>query len=78
MKLYHPKKIPYPKDILPPGPFQNYLTETGARELAARLQLYWHDLGYPLAKFWVEGIGYISYAVKCNLTNGVPPIGDYT
>jgi hypothetical protein len=49
--------------------------------LAKRLEKYWHDLGFPAARFWtepveerVEKIGsYEIYRVKSNLVNGMPP-----
>jgi hypothetical protein len=49
--------------------------------LAKRLQKYWHDQGYPAARFWAEPIGerfakvgtYEIYRVVCNLVDGLPP-----
>jgi hypothetical protein len=53
----------------------------GAMALAKRLQQYWHDQGYPAARFWTEPLDerfekigtYEIYQVKCNLVNGLPP-----
>jgi hypothetical protein len=49
--------------------------------LAMRLQRYWHEQGYPAARFWAEPIAerfskvgtYEVYRVVCNLVNGLPP-----
>jgi len=49
--------------------------------LAKRLERYWHDRGYPAARFWAEPIderfdkvgSYEIYRVVCNLVNGLPP-----
>jgi hypothetical protein len=50
-------------------------------ELARRLQQYWHDRGFPAARFWAEPIGerfekvgsYELYRVVCNFVDGLPP-----
>src|SRR5882724_660155 len=57
------------------------LNQFGAMRLAKRLEKYWHDLGYPAARFWAEPIEerfakvgtYEIYRVACNLVNGLPP-----
>jgi hypothetical protein len=57
------------------------LNRDGAIALAKRLQQYWHDQGYPAARFWTEPLAerfdkigtYEVYQVKCNLVNGLPP-----
>jgi hypothetical protein len=57
------------------------LSQQGALALARRLEQYWHEQGYPAARFWTEPIGerfpkvgtYELYRVACNLTNGMPP-----
>jgi hypothetical protein len=57
------------------------LSQRGAMDLARRLEKYWHDRGYPAARFWAElmderfaKIGtYEIYRVVCNLVNGLPP-----
>jgi hypothetical protein len=49
--------------------------------LAQRLERYWHDRGYPAARFWAEPIKerfakvgtYEIYRLVCNLVNGLPP-----
>ena len=49
--------------------------------LARMLEGYWHQLGYPAARFWAEPINerfakvgtYELYRVVCNLVNGLPP-----
>ena len=33
------------------------LSQRGAMTLAKRLQRFWHDQGYPAARFWAEPIG---------------------
>jgi hypothetical protein len=45
--------------------------------LAKRLQKYWHDQGYPFARFWTEPLERFTkigihevYRVKCNLLTG--------
>jgi len=57
------------------------LNKAGAMRLAKRLQKFWHDQGYPAARFWAEPIEerfakvgtYEIYRVACNLVNGLPP-----
>jgi hypothetical protein len=49
--------------------------------LAKQLQQYWHERGFPGARFWAELIDerfekvgtYEIYRVACNLVNGLPP-----
>jgi hypothetical protein len=63
----------------PPAP--QTLDQKGAMSLAKRLQAYWHELGYPAARFWAEPIEerfakvgtYEIYRVASNLVNGLPP-----
>ena len=60
---------------------QDTLTKGGARRLARQLEKYWHDQGYPAARFWTEPIEerfakvgtYEIYRVMSNLVNGLPP-----
>jgi hypothetical protein len=60
---------------------RDWLSQSGAMALAKRLERYWHDLGYPAARFWAEPIAerfakvgtYELYRVACNLVNGLPP-----
>lgn len=57
------------------------LDREGAKALAARLQQYWHDQGYPAARFWTEPVDerfsklgtHEIYRVACNLVKGLPP-----
>jgi len=57
------------------------LDRTGAMALAKRLEKYWHDRGFPAARFWAEPIGerfekigtYEIYRVVSNFVNGLPP-----
>jgi hypothetical protein len=57
------------------------LNQSGAMDLARRLEKLWHDQGYPAARFWAEPIQerfakvgtYEIYRVACNLVNGLPP-----
>lgn len=57
------------------------LNQRGAMALAKRLERYWHNLGYPAARFWAEPIPerfakvgtYEIYRVACNLIDGLPP-----
>jgi hypothetical protein len=57
------------------------LSHKGALALAKQLEKYWHDLGFPAARFWAEPIGerfekigtYELYRVASNLVNGLPP-----
>ena len=57
------------------------LSQRGAIALAKKLQHYWHEQGYPAARFWAEPIEerfskvgtYELYRVACNLKNGLPP-----
>jgi hypothetical protein len=76
--------IKRPADIVPP-PKSSKVVDTLSRDaamaLAKRLQQYWHDQGYPAARFWTEPLDerfekigtYELYQVKCNLVNGLPP-----
>jgi hypothetical protein len=53
----------------------------GAMALAKRLERYWHERGYPAARFWAEPIDerfdkigtYEVYRVASNLVNALPP-----
>jgi hypothetical protein len=76
--------IKRPADIVPPpksSPAADTLNRDGAMALAKRLEKYWHDQGYPAARFWTEPLDerfakigtYEVYQVKCNLVNGLPP-----
>ncbi|MEA2951204.1 MAG: hypothetical protein QOJ96_724 [Alphaproteobacteria bacterium] len=64
-----------------PTPPAETLSHKGALALAKQLEKYWHDRGYPAARFWAEPIGerfekigtYELYRVKSNLVNGLPP-----
>lgn len=67
-----------------PRPIHNApetLNRDGAMALAKRLQQFWHDRGYPGARFWAEPIEerfakvgtHEIYRVVCNLVNGLPP-----
>jgi hypothetical protein len=57
------------------------LTKAGALRLARQLQKFWHDGGYPAARFWTEPVEerfakvgtYEIYRVCSNLVNGLPP-----
>jgi hypothetical protein len=57
------------------------LDQKGAMALAKRLEQFWHDEGFPAARFWAEPIGerfekvgtYEIYRVVSNLVNGLPP-----
>jgi len=57
------------------------LSQRGAMALAKRLQKYWHEKGFPAARFWAEPIDerfkkvgtYEIYRVASNLVNGLPP-----
>lgn len=63
------------------GESQEYLTQKGAKALAMRLEEYWHQRGYPAARFWIEPlperfekIGTCEiYRILSNLVNGLPP-----
>ncbi|WP_234686092.1 hypothetical protein [Bradyrhizobium monzae] len=66
------------------APYANapdHLSKKGAIALARRLERYWHEQGYPAARFWTEPIderfakigSYELYRVACNLINGLPP-----
>lgn len=62
-------------------PVLQTLSYIGALALAKQLEKYWHDLGFPTARFWAEPIGerfekigtYELYRVASNLVNGLPP-----
>jgi hypothetical protein len=49
--------------------------------LAKQLESYWHERGYPAARFWADPIGerfekigtYELYRVASNLVDGLPP-----
>jgi hypothetical protein len=65
----------------PKGSPPETLGQKGAIALAKRLEKYWHDQGFPAARFWAEPIGerfekvgtYELYRVASNLVNGLPP-----
>ena len=60
---------------------QDVHTFKGAMALARQLERFWHEKGYPGARFWIEPIDerfakvgtYELYRVVCNLVNGFPP-----
>ena len=60
---------------------QETLDRKGAMALARRLEHFWHEAGYPAARFWAEPvderfakIGTCEiYRVASNLVNGLPP-----
>jgi hypothetical protein len=62
------------------GP-KDTLSQQSAMALAKRLERYWHERGYPAARFWAEPIDerfakigtYEIYRVVSNLVNGLPP-----
>jgi hypothetical protein len=64
-----------------PTPILETLNHKGALALAKQLEKYWHDVGFPAARFWAEPIGerfekigsYELYRVASNLVNGLPP-----
>jgi hypothetical protein len=46
----------------------------GAIALAKRLQQYWHDQGYPAARFWTEPLDERFAKIGAyDLVNGLPP-----
>jgi hypothetical protein len=57
------------------------LSRKGAMALAKRLETYWHERGFPAARFWAGPIEerfpklgtYEVYRIVCNLVNGLPP-----
>ena len=65
----------------PKPPISETLSHKGALALAKQLEKYWHDKGFPAARFWAEPIGerfekigtYELYRVASNLVNGLPP-----
>jgi hypothetical protein len=60
---------------------QETLSQKGAMALAQRLERFWHEEGYPAARFWAEPVDerfakigtYEIYRVASNLVNGLPP-----
>jgi hypothetical protein len=64
----------------PSAPSYDMLGQRGAMRLARRLEKYWHDQGYPAARFWAEPVDerfakvgtYEIYRVSCNLVNALP------
>jgi hypothetical protein len=56
----------------------NYLTEEEAKQLAAKIQQFWHDQGRPEVRVWTEK-GLIApekgscWNVRSNLVRGNPP-----
>ncbi len=60
--------IKRPADIVPPAKSSrpvDTLNRDGALALAKRLEQYWHNQGYPAARFWTEPLG---ERVKCNIS----------
>jgi hypothetical protein len=78
---YLQKRAPGQSAPKPKGPVLETLSHPGALVLAKQLEKYWHDKGYPAARFWAEPIGkrfekigsYELYRVASNLVNGLPP-----
>ena len=70
------RAAPKPKS----GPSET-LSHRGALALAKQLESYWHERGYPAARFWADPIGerfekigtYELYRVASNLVDGLPP-----
>lgn len=64
------------------GPGRDYCSRKGAEELAARLDAYWHERGFPQVQHWVErtlslrGTPTQTWAVRSNLICGRPPPPD--
>jgi hypothetical protein len=57
LRSRRPSMIKRPADIVAPpksSPIIDTLNRDGAMALAKRLQQYWHDQGYPAARFWTE------------------------
>lgn len=60
---------------------QETLNQKGAIALAQRLERFWHEEGWPAARFWAEPVDerfakigtYEIYRVASNLVNGLPP-----
>jgi hypothetical protein len=62
--------IKRPADIVAPpksSPIVDTLNRDGAMALAKRLQQYWHDQGYPAARFWT---GPLNDALKRSALSG--------
>jgi len=56
----------------------DYLSRSGAQELARMIERYWHDRGFRAVRARVERFGENGctlYAVRSNLVGGNPPIG---
>jgi hypothetical protein len=57
------------------------LSRKGAMALTKHMETYWHERGFPAARFWAEPIEerfpklgtYEVYRIVCNLVNGLSP-----
>ena len=75
--LYSPQRTTASPSVEP----KETLNQKGAMELAQRLERFWHEEGYPAARFWAEPVEerfakigtYEIYRVVSNLVNGLPP-----
>lgn len=65
------------------GPGPDYCSRKGAEALAAKLDAYWHDQGYPQVAHWIEQViskrgGRLKcWCVRSNLIHGLPPPPDH-
>jgi hypothetical protein len=70
----------FPRNEAPPR-LPDMLGQRGAMRLAQRLEKYWHERGYPAARFWAEPVDerlskigtFEIYRVASNLVNALPP-----
>jgi len=71
-----PKRPKAHKSLGPPRSLHDNLTQSGAEELAAKLDAYWHARGFPAARHWaVEAYSgpCITWVVRSNFVNALPP-----
>jgi hypothetical protein len=87
MSGYHPARDIIPA-VQPPRATRELCTESGATQLAADLDAWWHSRGYTSVRHWPEWLAFArttgkrsdqlgrssgTWIVRSNLVNGMPP-----
>ena len=68
---YFPGELPHQKA----GKQHDEVTRSGAERLAAGIRQYWLGLGFSDVRVWVDTGQDGSWAIRSNLTGGLPPPG---
>lgn len=76
---YNPARQITPYLVYKGGPgSRDTLARSGAHELAAEIQAWWHKRGFPQVRVWVEQVfgkecARETWGVRSNLVGGLPP-----